>query len=186
MSVSSLWWTGGLSRVYFFTETGCSPCWGLDFITDHSNNSWNHTSLGVKRVYMWHDDAHIVGEYPCMHSKGIMEMSWRRETRWRIYCKVTPHDPDTRDTLSQVENHWIITQCSNLFVLGLVQNHKLTSGPLRRPIPTYLFHFALHLFLFTKEWRHTNFLLWESALYFVLNTLFLSFVCQITFIYIFF
>lgn len=159
----------------------------LIFITDHSNNSRNHTSLDIKCVYMWHDDAHIVGEHPCIHSKGLMEMNSRRETRWRIYCKVIPHDHNTHDTLSQVENHWIITQCSNLFVLDLIQNHTLMSGPLWRPLTTYLFHFSLHyLFLFTKGWRHTNFLLWEShVLYVVLNTVFLSFICQIKFNYIF-
>lgn len=85
---------------------------------------------------MWHPE----GDHPCIPSEVFMEVSWRCETRWRTYPKVTTHHHSSRDTLSQVEIHWIITKRSNPFVLGSIQNHTSTSlSPLPRDPSQHIF-----------------------------------------------
>lgn len=88
--------------------------------------------------------------------------TWDKVKRWS-YCKVATCDGNTRDTVRQVETHWIITRRSNpFFVLGLIQNRPLTPLPLGgSSLPNFLSLPFINFFLFTKERHHTNSFLWE-------------------------
>lgn len=121
------------------------------------------------------------------------EITWRCETRWNMtYCKVATCDRNTHDTLSQVETHWIITGRSNPF-LSLVW-FRITCwrrSPLEARPRIFLSLSFMNFFLSTKEWCHTNLLLWEqpglcavSNIHWITQSpMFLSFYCKIKFNY---
>lgn len=107
-----------------------------------------------------------LGAFPngvCMFSFFWNHLETWDKVKRGSYCKVATCDGNTRDTVRQVETHWIITRRSNpFFVLGLIQNRPLTPLPLGGPsLPNFLSLPFINFFLFTKERRHTNSLLWE-------------------------